>query len=148
MAITATLYDQTAKLFANGEVSMADLKFMLLSSGASFDATDADIDDVAGTPGPTRANEVFGNGWTEDGEDLASAAVTVVTTNDAKLDANDIEVTATGGAIGPTDYGVIYDSDSGNVLVFVDFDGSKEAGETTDFKVIWNASGIVTWTYT
>lgn len=146
MAVTATLYNHSAKLFANSEVSLADLKFMLLSSGASFDATDTDIDDVAGVNTPPRANEVSGNGWTAGGIAVASAAVTTVTTNDAKLDATDISVTASGGSIGPAEAGVIYDSDSGKPLVWVDFDGAKEAGVSTDFKVIWNASGIVTWT--
>jgi hypothetical protein len=148
MTVTITPYNHTTKLFANSEVSLADLKLMLLDSGASFDATDTSIDDVAGANTPPRANEVSGNGWTTGGEALGSAAVTTVTTNDAKLDATDISVAASGGSIGPADYGVIYDSDSGNVLAFIDFDGSKEAGDTTDFKVTWNASGIFTWTYT
>lgn len=146
MAITAVLYDHTAKLFANGEVSLADLKFMLLSDLAVFAATDTGIDAVAGAS-PDRANEVHNGGWTEGGEVLASAAVTVATTNDAKLDAADITKNATGEAIGPADFGVIYDSNSGNVLVFVDFDGPQTAGESTDFKVVWHANGIVTWSY-
>lgn len=148
MAITATLYNQAAKKFANAEVNLADLKFMLLNSSAAFDATDTSIDDVAGAGSPTHPNEVSGNGWTQGGEALANAAVTTVTTNDAKLDADDIAKTATGGSIGPANYGVIYEETSGDVLVFVDFDGAKEAGETTQFKILFAAGGIVTWTVT
>lgn len=145
---TIALYNHTTKLLGNKEVSFSDLKFMLLDDGASFDATDTSIDDVAGAASPSRANEVHGNGWTEGGEALTSAAWTTVSTNDAKFDADDIEAVATGGPIGPADYGVIYDSDSDKVLAFIDFEGEKEAGETTDFKVVWHSDGIFTFTYT
>jgi hypothetical protein len=140
-------YNHTAKLFANGEVSLADLKVMLLSDLASFDATDTSIDDVAGA-GPSRANEVFGGGWTEGGEAVASAAVTTVTTDDAMLDGDDIDVTATGDDIGPADFAVLYDSASGDVLAFYDFEGSKTAPDGKSFGIVWHANGLVRWTYT
>lgn len=146
MAITASLYNHTAKKFANGEVNLADLFFMLLDADGIFDAAHTSIDDVAGGGSPSHPNQVAGNGWTAGGEQLANAAVSVVTTNDAKLDADDISKTAVGGAIGPASFGAVYEKTSGDLLVHVNFDGSKEAGETTDFKVIWNASGIIAWT--
>jgi hypothetical protein len=31
-------------------------------------------------------------------------------------------------------------------LFFIDFQGSEEAGDGTNFNVTWNASGIATWT--
>lgn len=139
MAVTIHIYNHTAKLFANGEVSLSDLKVMLLDSDASFDATDTDISDVS-------TDEVDGGGWTTGGEALAGAAVTTVTTNDAKLDANDIEVTATGSAIGPADSAVIYDSDSGNLLFFIAFGESKQADIGTPFKIVWHSDGIASWT--
>lgn len=143
MAVTITPYNHSVKLFANGEVSLADLKFMLLDDNAAalFDATDTDMTGLTGA-------EVDGNGWTSGGEVLAGAAVTTVTTNDAKLDADDISVTATGGPIGPAESGVIFDSDSNKPLAFVDFGQAEEAGETTDFKVVWPTGGIITWTVT
>jgi hypothetical protein len=147
MAVTITLYDQSAKRFANSEVDLTKLYFMLLDDDATFDATDTDLSGLA-------AEEVSGFGWTAGGENLENAAVTVITTNDAKLDADDITVTATGGAIGPAYKGVLYDLDdtvSPNLMTpiaFVDFDGVREAGETTDFVVRWHTNGIVTWTYT
>lgn len=141
MAVTASLYNHSAKLFANGEVDLTALKLMLLSNSATFTASHTDIASIS-------SNEVSGNGWTTGGELLANAAITVVTTNDAMLDADDIEVTATGGSIGPAYKGVIYDSDSDAPLVFIDFDGAKEAGETTPFKVVWHSNGIVRWTVT
>lgn len=141
MAVTISIYNHTAKLFANGEVSLSDLTFMLLDNSGTFDATDTDISDVS-------TNQVSGSGWTAGGEAIANAAVTVTTTNDATLDGDDIEVTATGGPIGPAYYGVIYDSDSGNLLFHVNFDGAKQADSGTPFKVVWHSNGIATWTVT
>lgn len=141
MAVTITLYNHSTKLLANKEVDLTALKVMLLDNNGAFDATDTDIADVS-------ANEVDGGGWTTGGETLSNVAVTTVSTNDAKLDADDVEVTATGGAIGPAEYAVIYDSASGDLIAFIDFDGAKEAGETTPFKIVWSATGIVTFTYT
>jgi hypothetical protein len=96
------------------------------------------------------AYQVSGNGWTAGGITLSSVAVTTVTTNDAKLDADDISVTASGGSIGPAYKAVLYDDTDASdfPIAFIDFDGAQEAGDTTDFKIIWNASGIITFTYT
>lgn len=136
---TISFYNHTRKLFANSEVSLVDLKVMLLDSDAAFDATDTAIGDVS-------ADEVDGNGWTSGGEAIANAAVTVAETNEAKLDGDDIAATATGGSIGPSRYAVIYDSGSGNLLWWIDFGGEREAGETTQMKFIWPAAGIARWT--
>ena len=143
MAITTTLYNHTTKLFANGEVSLADLKVMLLDNdlAALFDATDTDMTGLTGA-------EVSGFGWTSGGKAIASAAITTTSTNDAKLDGDDISVTATGGQIGPAKALVIYDDNSNKPLGFVDFGQDEAAGDTTDFKISWNAAGILTWTYT
>ena len=143
MAITTTLYNHTTKLFANSEVSLVDLKVMLLDDNAAalFDATDTDMTGLT-------AAEVSGFGWTSGGEPIASAAVTTTTTNDAKLDGDDISVTATGGQIGPAKSLVIFDDNSSKPLGFVDFGQDEAAGDTTDFKIAWNAAGILTWTYT
>lgn len=146
MAVTISIYDHTAKLFANGDVTLASLKVMLLNNSASFTASHTALSSVTSSG----TYQVSGNGWDSGGEALASAAVTVTSTNDAKLDANDLAVTATGGSIGPAYHAVIYDdADASDApLFFINFDGAKEAGETTDFKITWNANGIATWTVT
>lgn len=92
--------------------------------------------------------EVYGNGWAAGGELLQNSAVTTVTTNDAMLDADDIEKTATGGPIGPAYKALMYDKSTMDALVFIDFGQAEEAGESTDFKIIWPATGIVADTYT
>lgn len=141
MAVTISLYNHTAKLFANAEVTLSTLKVMLLDNDATFTGANTTLTDVSG-------DQVSGNGWTAGGELIASAAVTTVTTNDAKLDGDDISKTATGGSIGPAYKAVIYDDTSDKLLAFIDFGGVQEAGVGTDFKIVWNASGIITWTYT
>lgn len=136
MAVTISLYNHTAKLFANGDVSLAGLKFML-TNNYTFAATETALTNAT-------AAEVDGNGWDTGGEAIANAAVTTVTTNDAKLDGDDISVTATGGAIGPADGGVIHDGTY--PLAYVDFGEEKTADTGTPFMVTWNASGILGWT--
>lgn len=144
MAVTVSRYNHTVKKLLNNEINYSDLFWMLLNNSASFTATHTSIDDVAGADSsPARANEVFGNGWTEGGELLANCAVTVVNTNDAKIDADDISVLATGGSIGPAYKAALYEKTSGDALLFIDFGQVEEAGEGTDFKVIFNANGII-----
>ena len=138
MAVTASLYNHTPKLFANKDVDLAALKLMLLDNDATFDATDTDLSGISG-------DEVSGNGWDAGGEALTGVAVTVANTNDAKLDANDLSVTATGGSISAYK-GVIYDDTGNYPLIFLDFGGVQTAGEGAPFIVTWNAAGIVTWT--
>jgi hypothetical protein len=144
MADTIQLYNHTAKLFANKEVTIGtNLKVMLLDSDASFTATHTVIGDVSG-------DQVSGNGWDSGGEPLQSAAVTTVTTNDAKLDAADLVITASGGPIGPASYAVIYDDAHASdvLLAFITFDSPQTATAGNDFSIVWNASGIFTWTVT
>ena len=141
MAVTISLYNHTAKLFADGSNAATDTYKLKLYSAATFDATDTTLVGVGGTEATT------GTGYTAGGQALANVAVTTVTTNDAKFDADDVTWTASGGSITAA-YGVIYnDTDSDDPpLAFIDFDGSQSAGDGTDFKVVWNANGIFTFT--
>jgi hypothetical protein len=141
MAVTISLYNQAAKVLANSEVDLTALKLMLLGAGGTFTAADAAIADVD-------TDEVFGSGWDEGGEAVAGAAVTTVTTNDARLDANDVSVTATGAAIGPAENAVLYDSANDLLLCHIAFGEAKTADEGTPFNVVWDATGIINWTYT
>ena len=143
MAVTITLYNHTARMMANNEVDITTFRVMLVGSGYSFSASETAIDTAL-------AQEVSGNGWTAGGETLSNPAITTVTTNDAKLDADDISVTASGGSIGPATGAVLYADNSPDrpPLAYIDFGGSETAGVGTDFNITWNASGIFTWTYT
>lgn len=136
MATTLNRYNHTQKLKENGEINYANLKFML-RSGSTFTATHTVVSDLAGS-------EVSGNGWTAGGEALANAAVTIVETDGAMVDADDIAVTASGGDIGPVDSAVIIDDTDVDpqVLWHYAFSPALTAGDGTEFQVNINASGI------
>lgn len=139
---TNQLYNHTAKVFANSEVNIATLKVMLVN-GYTFDPFDTNMNYIDN-------QEVWGSGWPAGGQSVSGAAITVVSPNDAKLDATDISVTASGGTIGPATGAVLYEADSpgGLPLAYIDFGGTESAGDGTAFNITWHANGIVTWTYT
>ena len=129
------LYNHTRKLFLNQEVDMTALKVMLLDDTYTFDATEEDM--TAAT-----SAEVDGNGWATGGPTLANNAVTVVNTNGAMLDVDDVSVTADGGTIGPADAHVIYDSANGFPLFHFAFAEPQSAGDGTPFNINIAATGI------
>ena len=141
MAVTVNLYNHTAQRFASGANAVGDTYKVKLLTAATFDATDTTLSDTGGT------EVANANGYTTGGATLANVAVTTVTTNDAKFDADDVSWTASGGAI-TASYGILYnDTDTDDPPVaFIDFGGSESAGDTTDFRIVWNASGILTFT--
>jgi hypothetical protein len=141
MAVTISLYNHTAKRFASGENAEGDTYKVKLLTAATFNATHTTL---AGTGGTEVAN---GNGYTTGGATLANVAVTTVTTNDAKFDADDVTWSASGGSIAAA-YAIVYnDTDTDDPPVaFINFDGTETAGDGTDFKIVWNASGIFTFT--
>ena len=139
MAVTISIYNHTAKLFADGSNAAADTYKVKLFTAATFTATNTTETAAGGT------EVANGNGYTTGGATLSGVAVTTVTTNDAMFDANDVTWSASGGAIAAS-YGRIYNSTDSTPLAFIDFGGSQSAGDGTDFKVVWNASGIFTFT--
>lgn len=141
MAVTISLYNHTAKLFADGSNLAADTYKLKLYASATFTASDTTLAGVTGTEATT------GTGYTAGGQALANVAVTTVTTNDAKFDADDVTWTASGGSIDAA-FGIIYNDTDLNdpPIAFINFDGTQSAGDGTDFKVVWNANGIFTFT--
>lgn len=141
MAPTISLYNHTRARFASGANAVGDTYKVKLLTAATFNATHTTL---AATGGTEVAN---GNGYTTGGATLANAAVTTVNTNEAKFDADDVPWAASGGAI-TASFAILYnDTDADDPPVaFIDFDGAQTAGTGTDFKIIWNANGIVTFT--
>lgn len=141
MAVTISLYNQTARDMIDGShVAGNTYKVALLNASGTFTATHTVWSDVS-------ANEVSGNGWTAGGETLAGVAITTVTTNDAKFDANDVSVTATGGTIGPAENAVIIDTtDTNSLMAHIAFGAAESAGDGTDFNINWHVDGIFTAT--
>ena len=141
MAVTVSLYNHTARLFADGTANSGATFQVILCTAATFDATDEALGDV------TYTEVANGDGYTTGGETLANVTVSTVTTNDASFDADDVSWTASGGPIA-ADYAILYLADGIDdpPLAFIDFDGTESAGDGTDFLLVWNASGIFTWT--
>jgi hypothetical protein len=143
MAVTISLYNHTAKRFAAGENAAGDSYKLKLYASTAFDAATTTLASVTG------AEASAGTGYTAGGEALTNVTVTVETTNDAKFDADDVTWTASGGPIA-AGFGVLYNDTDANdpPVAFINFDGLQSAGDGTDFKVVWNASGIFTFTVT
>lgn len=143
MAVTVSVYNHTAARFASGANAAGDTYKVKLLTAATFDATHTTLTATGGTEATT------GTGYSAGGATLANVAVTTVTTNDAKFDADDVTWSASGGAI-TASYAILYnDTDTDDPPVaFIDFGGSESASDGTDFLLVWNASGIFTWTVT
>lgn len=141
MAVTISLYNHTAAKFADGSFIPGDTYKVMLCTAATFDATNTTL------AGITKTEVAGANGYTTGGQALAGVAVTTVTTNDAKFDANDVTWTASGGAI-TASYAILYNDTDANdpPVAFIDFGASESASDGTDFVIVWNASGIFTWT--
>ena len=141
MAVTISVYNHTATKFADGSFAVGDTYKVKLLTAATFDATNTTLAATGGT-------EVAGaNGYTTSGQALANVAVSTVTTNDAKFDADDVTWTTSGGNL-TASYGILFNDTDANdpPLAFIDFGGSQTAGDGTQFKIVWNASGIFTFT--
>ena len=143
MAVTISLYDHTTAKFADGSFAVGDTYKVMLCTTATFTAANATLAAI------TKTEVSNANGYTTGGATLGSVAVTAVTTNDAKFDAADATWTASGAGI-TASFGILYNDTDANdpPVAFIDFDGSKTADAGTDFKIIWDAAGIVTFTVT
>lgn len=141
---TLQLYNHTTQRFASGANSSSDTYKLKLLSAGTFDATNTTL---AATGGTEVAN---GSGYTTGGQTLTGVAVTTVTTNDAKFDADDVSWAISGGGSVTALAAVLYnDTDTDDPPVaFVDFGGSRTVSSGNNFAVSWNASGIVTFTVT
>jgi hypothetical protein len=142
MPPSISLYDHTTARFASGANAAGDTYKLMLCSAATFTAANTTLAGITKT-------EISGNGYTAGGATLASVAVTTVTTNDAKFDANDVSITASGGSISAT-HGILYNDTDANdpPVAFLNFDGTITASDGVPFVVQWNANGIVTFTTT
>lgn len=146
MPVTISLYNHTAQKFADGSFAVGDTYKINLYSAFSFDATDT-TKALAESGGTQLATNY---GYTQDNKVIASVAVNITTTNDATFDAADITWTAAGGDIGPAVGALMFNDTDANdpPVAYIDFGGGQTAVNGTDFKIIWNASGIFTFTVT
>lgn len=144
MAVTAHVYNHTSALLAGQTIDNNNLKVMLLTSSATFDATNTSVDDVAGALSGSpaeRAYEFYGNGWPQGGKTVANVAANTIATNDAALTGDQMVETASGGNIGPCHYVLLYDATSTKPLILYDLGQDEYSGDTTDFKMTFDLLG-------
>lgn len=140
---TLQLYNHTAQRFASGANSSADTYKVKLLSAGTFDATHTTL----AATGGTEVSE--GSGYTTGGQALTNVAVTTVTTNDAKFDADDVTWAVTASSIAALAAVLYNDTDADDPPVaFIDFGGTTTVNSGSDFVLSWNADGIFTWTVT
>lgn len=145
MAVTISLYNHSAAKFVDGSFAPGDSYKINLYTTLAFDATATTK--AAAESGATQV--ATANGYTQDTKTLANVAVSTVTTNDAKFDADDVQWSASGGSIAAAKALIYNDTDANDPPVaYIDLDGTQTAGDGTTFNVVWNASGIVTFTVT
>ncbi len=148
MAVSIDFYDKFAEFFGDNGIDLDDdtFKIELYDSVHTFTATNENRAAVSANALATAF------GYTNPGKDLVTP--TWVTAAGVQTwDAVDNTWTASGGSIGPARHALIY-SDTSTVpaadllMCDIDFGQDETAGDTTDFKVTFNGSGVFTITKT
>jgi hypothetical protein len=141
MAVTVSLYNHTARRFADGSNSPEDTYFIILCTASDFDAVNETISQV----NHTELEEA--NGYLTGGLELTSVAVLTTTTNDAKFTANNLTWSATGGDIVASS-AILFNGTDGSTppLLHIDFGEEITVLDGTDFRIVWNTNGIISFT--
>jgi len=147
MAVTVSRYNHTWQWLTQHSLDdeSANLYVMLVDGTTAFSAAHTTL--AAATD--SGADEIDGNGWTEGGEPLADVAVTIVNTDEAMIDCDDVSVTASGGSIAAP-AAIIYCDEGGlgttkTPLWHYDFGETITANAGTDFEVKINVLGLHRW---
>ncbi len=143
--MASAVYNIFKKELMNGNFNLQEgsdvIKVMLIRPTASYTPdVDADLDyaDIS-------ANEVAnGNGYTTGGATLTTKAVSQDNTDDEGMfDADDV---TWGSSTIDAEAAVLYDVTNSNKLIcYIDFGGTKSSS-SGDFKIEWNAEGILNLT--
>jgi hypothetical protein len=144
MAVTINFYNKYIEYSMEGgmDVDGDTWDVILMNSTHAYTATHDRKTDIS-------ANEIAtGFGYTQGAKTLASVTWTE-SAGTSTFDAADVTWTASGGSIGPADDTVIYSETStvpaaDLLMCSIDHGGSQTAGDGTDFKITFNASGIYT----
>lgn len=142
MPVTVSQFDHNAQRFASGANIAGDTYKVALYTTATFSAAATTL------AGITKTEVAAGNGYTTGGATLAGVAITTVTTNDAKFDANDVSWTVPAAGSLSAAYAILYNSTDANSppVLFIDFGGTQTVTDGGIFQIIWDANGIFTFT--
>ena len=141
MAPSITLYNHTRSRFLSGANLAGDTYKINLYSVLPANVTATTK--AAAESGATQLSTA--NGYTQNTMALTGVAVSIVTTDDGKFDADDVSWTASGGSIAAAFAMVYNDTDTDDPPVFrIDFDGTVTATTGIPLVISWNDSGIFT----
>ena len=84
-------------------------------------------------------------GYPQGGLPVTNTTITMNTQlNEIIYDMTDVSMTVNGGTFGPVRYGVLYDLNSSNHLVYIfDFGGDKTVNDGASFKIQIDANGLM-----
>jgi hypothetical protein len=137
---TISLYNHTRSRFASGANAAADTYKVILCTAATFNATHTTL------AGITYTEVTNANGYTTGGQALTGVAVSVVSTSNAKFDADDASWAATGAGISAAKAIIINDTDTDDPPVaMIDLEGTQTAVAGTNFLLRWAAGGIISF---
>jgi hypothetical protein len=148
-AVTILFYDSMKEFMGDGTIDLDDagagvFKAELVDTNYTYAATHSKRADWSANALSTA------NGYTSPGQNLTSVVWSGAST--VTWDATDMSWTAASGSIGPAKHCIVYDdtttttTQTDSPLVDVNFGQEETAGDGTDFKVVWNGSGIFTLT--
>jgi hypothetical protein len=111
----------------------------LLSSSASFDATDTTLADVSNS----NSYLVSGNGWGATGEVIADWSADVYGSDGAQISATDITVEISGGDLGPFTHYLIHNSTDDAAVALVTLDPAKTVPDGEVAHIPWAEAAVL-----
>jgi hypothetical protein len=139
---TLSLYEHTAKRFAEGSNTPSDNYKVMLCTSATFVASNATLASI------TKTEVANGNGYITGGATLANVAVSS-SGSSAKFGANDVTwaVTGAGTSISASS-AILYNNTDANSppVLFISFGGTRTVSTGNNFVISWDAAGIITFT--
>ncbi|ERP95705.1 hypothetical protein Q669_29495 [Labrenzia sp. C1B10] len=133
---TTYLYDVGLLYLVNNGVDLGAVKYMLLDNTASFDSTDATVNDVTNAG----AAEVFGSGWPQGGLAIQNIMLVSKENGAAALTCDPFAQVIVGGDLSVR-YGLIY---SGTTpIIFVDFQTEQTFLQNTEVSFETGSNGFV-----
>jgi hypothetical protein len=137
---TISLYNHTRSRFASGANAAADTYRVILCTAATFNAADTTL------AGITYTEVTNANGYTTGGQALANVVVSIVSTSNARFDADDSSWAATGAGISASRAILVNATDANSPPVaFIDLGGTQTAAAGTNFLLRWAAGGIISF---
>lgn len=140
MAVTVAYFDKFIENVGKNNIDLDTHTFkIMLVNNYTYDPTDENLVHIGSVE---IAN---GNGYTTGGQSLTGVTF-AFGAGVTKWDADDVSWSASGGTIGVTDGAILYDDSATDdkLVCYIDFGQDESAGDGTDFKITFNASGILT----